>query len=34
MRSHSPAEEVGRIAAKAGARTLVLNHRVPITLPR
>lgn len=31
MRSHSPAEEVGRIAAEAGAKTLVLYHRVPIT---
>jgi ribonuclease BN (tRNA processing enzyme) len=31
MRSHSPAEEVGRIAAEAGVKTLVLSHIVPIT---
>jgi ribonuclease BN (tRNA processing enzyme) len=31
MRSHSPAEEVGRIAAEAGVKTLVLSHLVPIT---
>ena len=31
MRSHSPAEEVGRIAAEAGVKTLVLYHLVPIT---
>jgi len=30
MRSHSPAEEVGRIAAEAGVKTLVLSHLVPI----
>ena len=31
MRSHSPAEEVGRIAMEAGVKTLVLYHQVPIT---
>jgi len=31
MRSHSPAEEAGRIAAEAGVKTLVLSHIVPIT---
>jgi ribonuclease BN (tRNA processing enzyme) len=31
MRSHSPAEGVGRIAAEAGVKTLVLYHLVPIT---
>ncbi len=31
MRAHSPAEEVGRIAAEAGVKTLVLYHLVPIT---
>jgi ribonuclease BN (tRNA processing enzyme) len=31
MRSHSPVEEVGRIAAEAGVKTLVLSHIVPIT---
>jgi ribonuclease BN (tRNA processing enzyme) len=31
MRSHSPAAEVGRIAAEAGVKTLVLSHIVPIT---
>ena len=31
MRSHSPTEEVGRIAAEAGVKTLVLSHLVPIT---
>jgi ribonuclease BN (tRNA processing enzyme) len=31
MRSHSPAEDVGRIAAEAEAKTLVLYHQVPIT---
>ncbi|HEY5411720.1 MAG TPA: MBL fold metallo-hydrolase [Caulobacteraceae bacterium] len=31
MRSHSPAEQVGRIAAEAGVKTLVLAHLVPIT---
>ncbi len=31
MRSHSPAEGVGRIAAAAGVKTLVLYHQVPIT---
>lgn len=31
MRSHSPAEQVGRIAAEAGVKTLVLSHLVPIT---
>ena len=31
MRSHTPAEDVGRIAAEAGVRTLVLYHQVPIT---
>ena len=30
MRSHSPAEEVGRIAAEASVKTLVLYHQVPI----
>ena len=30
MRSHSPAEDVGRIAAEAGVKTLVLYHQVPI----
>ena len=31
MRSHSPVEEVGRIAEEAGVKTLVLSHLVPIT---
>ncbi len=31
MRSHSPVEEVGRIAQEAGVKTLVLSHLVPIT---
>ena len=31
MRSHTPAEDVGRIAAEAGVKTLVLYHQVPIT---
>ena len=31
MRSHTPAEDVGRIAAEAGVKTLVLYHLVPIT---
>jgi len=31
MRSHTPAEEAGRIAAEAGVKTLVLYHLVPIT---
>ena len=31
MRSHSPAEDVGRIAAEAEVKTLVLYHQVPIT---
>ena len=31
MRSHTPAEDVGRIAAEASVRTLVLYHQVPIT---
>ena len=31
MRSHSPAEQVGRIAAEADVKTLVLYHLVPIT---
>ena len=30
MRSHSPAEDVGRIAAEAGMKTLVIYHQVPI----
>ncbi len=30
MRSHSPAEEVGRAAAEAEVKTLVLYHQVPI----
>ena len=30
MRSHTAAEDVGRIAAEAGAKTLVLYHQVPI----
>ena len=30
MRSHSPAEDVGRIAAEAGVKTLVIYHQVPI----
>ncbi len=29
IRSHSPAEEVGRIAAEAGVKTLVLSHLAP-----
>jgi ribonuclease BN (tRNA processing enzyme) len=29
LRSHSTTEEVGRVAAAAGARTLVLSHLVP-----
>jgi len=31
MRSHTPAEAVGRIAAEAEVKTLVLYHLVPIT---
>ena len=31
MRSHSPTEDVGHIAAEAGVKTLVLYHQVPIT---
>jgi ribonuclease BN (tRNA processing enzyme) len=31
MRAHSPVEEVARIAAEAGVKTLVLSHLVPIT---
>jgi ribonuclease BN (tRNA processing enzyme) len=31
MRSHSPVEEVGRIAEEAGVKTLVLSHLAPIT---
>ena len=31
MRSHTPVEDVGRIAAEAGVKTLVLYHQVPIT---
>ncbi len=30
MRSHTPAEDVGRIAAEAEVGTLVLYHQVPI----
>jgi ribonuclease BN (tRNA processing enzyme) len=30
MRSHSPAEDVGRIAAEAEVKTLVIYHQVPI----
>jgi ribonuclease BN (tRNA processing enzyme) len=33
LRSHSPPEEVGRIAAEAGVKTLVLSHLAPITIP-
>ncbi len=29
LRSHSPVEEVGRIAAEAGVKTLVLSHLAP-----
>ncbi len=29
MESHSPVEDVGRIAAAAGVKTLVLSHLVP-----
>jgi len=29
MGSHSPVEEVGRVAAAAGVKTLVLSHLVP-----
>ena len=31
--AHTPMSEVGQIAAKAGVKTLVLNHFVPGTLP-
>ena len=30
LKSHSPVEEVGRIAQEAGVKTLVLSHLVPI----
>ncbi len=30
LKSHSPVEEVGRIAAEAGVKTLVLSHLVPV----
>jgi ribonuclease BN (tRNA processing enzyme) len=33
LRSHTPAEEAGRIAAEAGVKTLVLSHLAPITIP-
>ena len=33
LRSHTPAHEAGRIAAKAGVRALALNHFVPDGLP-
>lgn len=33
LRSHSPAEEVGRIATEAGVAQLALNHFVPDGLP-
>src|SRR5262249_11699108 len=29
MDSHSPVEEVGRLASEAGVKTLVLSHLVP-----
>jgi ribonuclease BN (tRNA processing enzyme) len=29
LADHSPTEEVGRIAAEAGVKTLVLSHLVP-----
>ena len=29
LESHTPVEEVSRIAAEAGVKTLVLNHFVP-----
>ena len=31
--SHTPVEEVGRIAAEAGVKTLVLSHFVPAENP-
>ncbi|EMY35188.1 zinc phosphodiesterase [Arthrobacter crystallopoietes BAB-32] len=34
LRSHTPLEEVGPIAERAGVDTLVLNHLAPATLPR
>jgi ribonuclease BN (tRNA processing enzyme) len=33
LRSHSPPDQVGRIAAEAGVKTLVLSHLAPITIP-
>jgi ribonuclease BN (tRNA processing enzyme) len=33
MNSHTPVEEVGRIAAAAGVKTLVLSHLVPAETP-
>jgi ribonuclease BN (tRNA processing enzyme) len=29
MRDHTPSEDVGRIAQKAGVKTLVLSHLTP-----
>ena len=33
LRSHSPPDQVGRIAAEAGVKTLVLSHLAPIDIP-
>jgi len=33
LESHNPVEEVGRVAAEAGIRTLVLSHLVPAEEP-
>jgi ribonuclease BN (tRNA processing enzyme) len=33
LRAHTPVEEVGRIAAEAGVKTLVLSHFVPGDVP-
>ena len=33
LESHTPVEEVGRIAAEAGVKTLVLSHFVPGDIP-
>jgi ribonuclease BN (tRNA processing enzyme) len=33
MASHTTAEDAGRVAARAGVKTLVLNHLVPTEPP-
>jgi ribonuclease BN (tRNA processing enzyme) len=33
IESHTPLEEVGKIAAEAGVKTLVLSHFVPAETP-